>query len=73
MRNDLGIWELWDGDIAELMATETDVQLSECLTVEVFEGMLAGMPGTFTVYAGYRNRDNGTIFFSPKPLIFKVE
>lgn len=73
MRNEQGTWELWDGDVARLIATETEFQLSPCLTIDVFEGMLTGMPGTFSVYAGYRNGDNGTIFFNPEPLIFQVK
>jgi len=73
MRNG-DMWASWDMDMAQLTASEKNTVLSKCLEVPVVsEGRLENMPGSFTVYVGYRLTSNGNILFSGEPITFSVE
>jgi hypothetical protein len=66
-------WEIWDWNIANLAAAEPAETLTAQLNVAVFDGSLAGLPGHFTGYVGYRLQ-NGDIFYSgKKPMTLVVE
>ncbi|BAP56873.1 CHU large protein [Thioploca ingrica] len=65
-------WEIWDWNIANLAAAEPAKTLADKIDITVFNGSLAGMPGHFTGYVGYRLQ-NGNIFYSGKPMTLVVE
>ncbi|MDM8557349.1 hypothetical protein [Candidatus Parabeggiatoa sp. HSG14] len=66
------MWTFWAGDVVSLAAAEEEIELSECQTVSIFEGRLAGLPGNFKVHTGYRLSD-GEIIFNGEPVDFTVE
>jgi hypothetical protein len=66
-------WEIWDWNIANLAAAEPAKTLTAQPNIAVFDGSLAGLPGHFTGYVGYRLQ-NGDIFYSgKKPMTLVVE
>ena len=66
-------WEIWDWNIAKLAAAEPAKTLDSKIDIAVFNGSLAGMPGHFTGYVGYRLQ-NGNIYYSgKKPMTLVVE
>ncbi|MBE9562323.1 MAG: hypothetical protein IMF12_05620 [Proteobacteria bacterium] len=65
-------WELWDGNIANFAAAQSEFKLSENFEIVIYDGLLAGLPGNFEVYAGYRF-ENGGIFYSGDSIKFTVK
>ncbi|MDM8566005.1 hypothetical protein QUF74_10175 [Candidatus Halobeggiatoa sp. HSG11] len=65
-------WELWNGDIASFAAAQTDVNLPESFEIIIYDGLLAGLPGSLEVYSGYRF-ENGGIFYSGDSIKFTVK
>lgn len=65
-------WEIWDWNIANLTTAEPAKTLADKINIAVFNGSLAGMPGHYTGYVGYRLQ-NGNIFYSGKPMTLVVE
>ncbi len=55
-------WQPWDFQAEMLVPALKKVTLSDSLTVEVFQGSLAGILGTMQVFVGYELTD-GTIVF----------
>ncbi len=55
-------WQPWDFQPDMLVPAQKNVTLSDSLTVEVFQGSLAGILGTMQVFVGYELID-GTIVF----------
>jgi len=61
----------WNGQLATLMPWVDGIQLMPEEQVDVIQG-LAGLPGNFQVYVGYRNVAGG-ITFNVEPLSFTVQ
>ena len=64
-------WQEWDGQIGTLPAAATGYVLQSEQTVPVFEGMLSGMPGRYSMYIGYRLRDDSLVY-KDTALVFSI-
>jgi len=64
-------WEIWDMKFENLSAAMSSDGLQMMQALPVFEGMLSGMPGKYSIFAGYRVENNGLVF-NPSPLKFSV-
>ena len=67
-------WMAWDGEFGNLAIAQENVSLQNSLSnLSIFEGELAGYPGKFDVYLGYRLQNSGNIIYNQLPLSFIVE
>ncbi len=67
-------WFLWNGEFGDLSIAQENVSLQDSLSdISIFEGELAGYPGKFDVYLGYRLQNSGNIIYNRLPLSFIVE
>ncbi len=64
-------WQVWNGQVDHLPATENAQQLLEGYTLQIFQGQLQNMSGLFSIYSGYR-LDNGNVVYNRFPTVFKV-
>ena len=64
-------WQVWDGQVTGMPAASTEVVLQTEQTVPVFEGVLGGIPGQYTIHIGYRLEDNSLVY-GKYPLVFSV-
>lgn len=65
-------WQALNGEVLkELPAATNSSELQATQFVPVFDGMLSGLPGKYSIYAGYRVGDDGLVF-NPAPLMFSV-
>ena len=64
-------WQAWDGELEHLSAAMSSDELQAMQVVPVFDGMLSGLPGKYTIFTGYRVEDNGLVY-NPAPLMFSV-
>jgi hypothetical protein len=64
-------WQVWDGQVDHLPATENSQQLIEGYTLQIFQGQLQEMTGMFSIFSGYR-LDDGSIVYNRFPTVFKV-
>ena len=62
-------WQVWDGQVDHLPATESAQQLLEGYTLQLFQGQLQDMSGVFSIYSGYR-LDDGSIVYNRFPTVF---
>jgi hypothetical protein len=66
-------WQTWDGEVGNLTTAQEVDALPENLEVQIFDGDLSSMPGSFTVYVGLQLND-GTIHYNGGELVqFEVE
>lgn len=65
-------WLSWDGKLGNMPAAAADYVLEAEQTIPVFQGTFNGMPGSYTIYIGYRLEDNSLIY-KQAPLVFTVE
>jgi hypothetical protein len=70
MRNTENSWQVWDGNMNNLVAAQSQQQLGQQNRVTVFEGQL-GAKGDFQVSVGYRLQD-GTFIFNGEPIRFTI-
>jgi len=71
MKNELGAWQPWSGELNELIARSTKI-LSETEALEIISG-LKGMTGDFVVFVGYKAPQTGEIIYNAKPVTFSVQ
>ena len=64
-------WQVWDGQLDHIPATESSQPLLEGYTMQIFQGQLQDMTGIFSIYSGYRLND-GSIVYNRFPTVFKV-
>ncbi|OQK17829.1 hypothetical protein AU255_08190 [Methyloprofundus sedimenti] len=64
-------WKDWNGQVADLPAAETGYVLQSEQTIPVFNGTLDAMPGTYTIYIGYRLEDDSLVY-KQSPLVFSI-
>ena len=64
-------WQEWDGQVGTLPAAATGYVLQSEQTIPVFEGVLNGMPGRYTMYIGYRLKDDSLVY-KDSALVFSV-
>jgi len=66
-------WKVWDGEVGSLQAAAQYDSLPEKMEIIVFEGDLSEMPGTFTLFSGYRlDRSQSIIYNGDEPIRFFV-
>jgi hypothetical protein len=66
-------WQAWDGNMDSLTAAQKVDALPKDLKVQIFEGDLSFMPGTFTVYVGIQLNDGMIHYNGVEPMQFEVE
>ena len=66
-------WQTWDGEVGNLTTAEDVDALPENLEVQIFDGDLSTMPGSFTVYVGIQLQDGTIHYNSGGPVQFEVE
>ncbi|GAB6042634.1 beta strand repeat-containing protein [Endothiovibrio diazotrophicus] len=70
MKDSTGAWQMWDGQVSNLIAADGPRTLAATETVSVATG-LSGLPGTFDVFVGYEV--GGEIVYNTTPVHFVVE
>ena len=70
MRNQLGAFEPWNGDVATLTPTGTVASLANQQDIDIFSGVL-GIAGEFNIFLGYSAADR-VLHYTPVPLTVKL-
>ncbi len=70
MRDKIGNWQQWDGDLNNAVASQTQQRLNANQNIDIYQGQLPA--GRYQVSTGYRLQD-GTSILNGQPIDFSVE
>jgi hypothetical protein len=70
MRDTTGNWQQWDGDLNNVVASQTQQRLNINQSIDIYQGRLPA--GKYQVSTGYRLQD-GTAILNGQPMDFLVE
>lgn len=70
MRNQLGAFVPWDGDVSKLTPTSVVASLPSQQRLDIFSGVL-GTAGEFNVFLGY-SADDRVLHYTPAPLTIQL-